>query len=52
MDIFEGRYSVCHRDSLNLGVASKEFPERDDRVQPAEEAGRACRGWRGQNLTY
>ena len=34
-----GHYSVQYRDYLNLGVAGKEFPEKDDRVQPGEEAG-------------
>lgn len=34
-----GHYSVHYRDYLNLGVAGKELPEKDDRVQPGEEAG-------------
>lgn len=44
-----GHYSVHYRDYLNLGVAGKELPEKDDRVQPGEEAGEehSGDGWEG-----
>lgn len=48
-DIFEGPL-FCHRDYLNLGVVSEEFPEKDDSYQAGEEARKSLPVMGGREL--